>query len=152
MSEEPPSSHSVPLEFRREKASAAAEMAARSTPKPPSDEILAALANEQHLKFAALAPRSFLVKLVVDTMGHIPGLTAKSMLPSLVTAADPAGKVPGAGVDALWFAPLLYPCVRTRELREEPRVRLVPSLHRGRRHEVRTGPQMQNHNTSSKGF
>ena len=63
-------------------------MAARSTPKPPSDEILAALANEQHLKFAALAPRSFLVKLVVDTMGHIPGLTAKSMLPSLVTGAD----------------------------------------------------------------
>ena len=63
-------------------------MAARSSPKPPSDEALSSLANEQHIKFAALAPRSNLVKLVVDTMSHIPGLTAKSMLPSLVTAAD----------------------------------------------------------------
>jgi hypothetical protein len=63
-------------------------MASRSTPKPPSDEVLSTLANEQHLKFAALAPHSHLVKLVIDTMAHIPGLTPKSMLPSLVTAAD----------------------------------------------------------------
>jgi hypothetical protein len=33
-------------------------MAARNTIKPPSDEVLASLANEQHLKFARAARHS----------------------------------------------------------------------------------------------
>ena len=63
--------------------------------KPPSDDVLAALTDEQDLKFSAMATKSHFVRhtltkshFVRHMSKHVPGLTAKSFLSSGLTATD----------------------------------------------------------------
>jgi hypothetical protein len=57
-------------------------------PKPPSDVVMAAVTDEQDLKFTAMASKSRFVQHLLEMAKHVPGLTAKSFLPSMLVAGD----------------------------------------------------------------
>ena len=63
-------------------------MAPTSAPKPPSDDVLASMAEAQDLNFLALAQKSVLVSMIAKMATYIPGLTAKAFMASTMAAAD----------------------------------------------------------------
>jgi len=56
--------------------------------KPPSDDLLAQLAQTQDLAFSALGARSHLVQYSQEMSSHFTGLTTRAFLPSILAAAD----------------------------------------------------------------
>ena len=61
---------------------------ASDQPKPPSDEVIATVAQAQDLAFLGFSNRSSFVRLSECMASKITGLTVRAFIPALVVAAD----------------------------------------------------------------